>query len=547
MFGDLIEIAQDRPIRRRSEWGTMTVLSRVGRIYCSLPPGELLARNACAATLGKLASQCELSDHVPVVARVCGKSLVSGYRPFVPGWVLGLPCFPDLVRDLAMAEGVAGPGSEDLAPFEKLRELKRVVVKAARRAAEEAGTGECDSPSACLHWIARARSSVRACDLDRLRDIVGRAPRLSPFFDCVGGVVVDPHALQQFSHSCVRDEINEQIKELRESELPGEETVPRMISCMLASRLDRRRVGGFRGLLFWGRGAGSLMTPLGTSRGIGRRSSTTLGAVMLRLMPFGGFIQQCPGGLEPISREEFYEICAVNRRFTPGPDGVFHRTWKACGQEAHDVLYDCYLMFMRSGIAPTWFNSARMVFIPKTGDEEYCESVAAEPGDLRPLSLSNCDHKLICVAVCCTLRRMCDSTVHEAQRGFRRGKLLTDNVLSLNAFTERQLILGAPLPTQILMDIKAAFPSVLWPWVFFVLEKMGCPWWLVNAVKALYHGSSVTLSLGSTAGPGFLLSFGALSSTLLFGLSPLLLVILMRLCLPLLMTLAFLVVTCVSA
>ena len=116
--------------------------------------------------------------------------------------------------------------------------------------------------------------------------------------------------------------------------------------------------------------------------------------------------------------------------------------------------------------------------------------------------------KLVCVAVCCSLRRICDSTVHEAQRWFRRGKLLTDNVLPLNAYTERHLILGGSLPAQILMDIKAAFPSVLWSWVFFVLEKMGCHWWLANAIEALYRGSSVTLSLGSTAGPGFLLSSG---------------------------------------
>ena len=138
----------------------------------------------------------------------------------------------------------------------------------------------------------------------------------------------------------------------------------------------------------------------------------------------------------------------------------------------------------------------------------YCGSVAAEPGDLRPLSSSNCDHKLVCVAGCCSSRRICDSTVHEAQRGFRKGKQLTDNVLSLDAFTERHLILGAPLPAQILMDIKAVFPSVLWLWVLFVLERMGCPWWLVNAVKALYRGSSVTPSLGSTVGPGFLVSSG---------------------------------------
>ena len=111
-----------------------------------------------------------------------------------------------------------------------------------------------------------------------------------------------------------------------------------------------------------------------------------------------------------------------------------------------------------------------MVFIPKTESEGYCESVAAEPGDLRPLSLSNCDHKLVCIAVCCALRRICDGTVHGAQRGFRKGKQLTDNVLSLNAYTECHVVLGAACPAQVL-DIKAAFTSVLWSWVFLSLRK----------------------------------------------------------------------------
>ena len=83
----------------------MVVLSRIDRIYSNLPPGELLARNACAATLGKLASQCELSDHVPVVARVCGRSVVSGYHPFVPDWVLGLLVFLILLEALRLLRG----------------------------------------------------------------------------------------------------------------------------------------------------------------------------------------------------------------------------------------------------------------------------------------------------------------------------------------------------------------------------------------------------------------------------------------------------------
>ena len=432
-FGDLIEIAQDRPTRRRSEGGSMTVLSRVDRICSNTPPGELLARNACAAMLGKLTSQCELSDHVPVVARLCGRAAVTGFRPFVPNWVLGLSCFPDLVRDLSMAEGLTGPGGDDLSPFGKLKGFRRVIVKAARRAAEEAKVRECDSPSACLHWISRAKGAVRARDLDRLWDIVGRAPRLSACL--IGGCsVVDAFALQQFCHLCVRGGINEQINGPKESELPEEEKSAKKnkLHARLSSWSPKgRRVSGVAVL---GKGGGVSGDPFQDIRGHWEKVFNSGGGSDAAAGALGEFVQKCPGDLEPISRDEFYKVCDVNRRSAPGPDGVSYRTWKACEREAHDIHYDCYLKILRSGTAPSWFNSARVVFIPKADDEEYCESVAAEPGDLRPLSLSNCDHKLVCVAVCCALRRICDDTVHGAQRGFRKGRQLTDNVLALNAY-----------------------------------------------------------------------------------------------------------------
>ena len=259
-FDALIEIAQDRLIRRRGEGGSVIVLSRADRIYSNIPPGELLARNACAATLGKLTSQCELSDHVLVVARLCGKAAVTGFGPFVPNWVLGLSCFPDLVRDLSMAEGLTG--SDDLTPFDKLKGLKRVVVKAARRAAEEAKLGECVSPSSCLHWMSRAKGAVRARDFDRLRDIVGRAPGLF-FLNCDDCSVVDSLALQQFCHFCVRDEINEHINDFKESELPEEEKSAKKnkLHARLSSWSPKgRRVSGVAVL---GKGGGVSCDPFG--------------------------------------------------------------------------------------------------------------------------------------------------------------------------------------------------------------------------------------------------------------------------------------------
>ena len=83
------------------------------------------------------------------------------------------------------------------------------------------------------------------------------------------------------------------------------------------------------------------------------------------------------------------------------------------------MIYDCYLEIMRGGSAPRWFNAARMVFIPKPSDDSPLEPGVVHSSELRPLTLSNCDQKLVGIAVCFTLRTVCDAVVHGSQRGFR--------------------------------------------------------------------------------------------------------------------------------
>ena len=73
-------------------------------------------------------------------------------------------------------------------------------------------------------------------------------------------------------------------------------------------------------------------------------------------------------------------------------------------------------------------------------------------------------------------------TVHS---GFRRGRLITDSVLELAARIMRGLYTGARCPVLILIGIKAAFPSVAWDWLWYVLDLMDCPGWLLRAVRAL--------------------------------------------------------------
>ena len=64
----------------------------------------------------------------------------------------------------------------------------------------------------------------------------------------------------------------------------------------------------------------------------------------------------------------------------------------------------------------------------------------------------------------------------------------------------KALYTGARCPALLLLDIKAAFPSVAWDWLWNVLDVMGCPGWLVCAVRALYIDSTAQLAAGGLRG-----------------------------------------------
>ena len=211
---------------------------------------------------------------------------------------------------------------------------------------------------------------------------------------------------------------------------------------------------------------------------------------------FSRFVQKCPEGIEPLGREEFRSICGVARRSAPGPDGIGHMAWRACGEVAAYLVYECYKSILSGGVVPSWFNKSTLVFIPKGEPGAGGVGVQARPGDLRPLSLGNADQKLVALAINVSLGRVCEGTVHSAQRGFRRGELLTDNVIELEARIMKELYTGARCPALLLIDIEAAFPSVAWDWLWYVLDLLDCPEWLVCAAKALYIDSSAQLAAG---------------------------------------------------
>ena len=73
-------------------------------------------------------------------------------------------------------------------------------------------------------------------------------------------------------------------------------------------------------------------------------------------------------------------------------------------------------------------------------------------------------------------------------------------MLELEARIMKELCTGARCPVLLLIDIKVAFPSVAWDWLWYVLDLMDCPEWPVRAVKALYIDSTAQLAAGGLRG-----------------------------------------------
>ena len=97
--------------------------------------------------------------------------------------------------------------------------------------------------------------------------------------------------------------------------------------------------------------------------------------------------------------DAFANITKRTINSAPGPDGIPFHAWKAAGEEHVRVLYNIYCELLEGAPLPKDLNHAFLALIPK-GDEEGDDVlVTRTPCNLRPLSLSNTDAKILASAL----------------------------------------------------------------------------------------------------------------------------------------------------
>jgi endonuclease/exonuclease/phosphatase family metal-dependent hydrolase len=485
-LSNLVELHQPDFTHCRMNEGRVRHLSRIDRVYTSIPSCELLDMWAVASVWGSF--DAVPSDHLPVSVKMSRKpSAVSSVviRP----WVAKSADFGEAVRrlwSLRACESAIGA----------LQELKDCMRAAAREVVESERSPVCGLLKSKLYAATLMVRAVRAGDYRAARKAQRLLPRLADFVD-INSLAADVEGLYAYTASLNRADAEVDLAALAHGsadEAGAADAASRDVkragvlrrSCawrLRRPRVQLRAIVGEDGCLAaTPEEAGRLLVghwqPVFESREIDRDAACE----------FLSYAQPlCEGVQFECSREVVAQCIGATKDSCPGPDGVPYAAWRAADGIAAEVVHDALVAVLEgSEELPEQFNVANMVLLPKGEVETGVEWVSKAAADTRPLCLSNTDSKMFALVLNWNLSVVCQRGVSSCQRGFVRGRRIEECILGLESSAACASMVNVRTAAAILFDFRVAFPSLAHDWIYLVLDKIGVPARWIALVRKLY-------------------------------------------------------------
>ena len=140
------------------------------------------------------------------------------------------------------------------------------------------------------------------------------------------------------------------------------------------------------------------------------------------------FVQQAPDDINwALDQAEFDDLLALKKDSAPGPDGIPYGVYRCAGGLGSKFLFRAYKAALEGSTIPTCFAESKTVFIPRTSDTDDLGRIIRSPDALRPLTLSNCDCKILTSAICRGLHWYTMRCIHPSQRCIS-SRQMTDNI-----------------------------------------------------------------------------------------------------------------------
>ena len=178
-----------------------------------------------------------------------------------------------------------------------------------------------------------------------------------------------------------------------------------------------------------------------------------------------------------IDKNEFDELMAAEKDSTPAPDGIPY-----------------------SGTIPALFAESRTVFIPKSSDVDNNGTIVRSPEALRPLTLCNCDCKILTTAICRGLHWYAMRCISSRQ--------MTDNIFEIET-TALAHVACAPRESGFFFDRFCS--CVSWCQSLLDLPRTGkteLPEFICRFLRRIYYDSTTNVEFAGTTRGQFLMARG---------------------------------------
>ena len=224
---------------------------------------------------------------------------------------------------------------------------------------------------------------------------------------------------------------------------------------------------------------------------------------------------------DPITNEQLWQTLKNTQDSCPGPDGIPYSYIRATWDWFGPVLLKAWEYSLQTKKLAESHKLSWLRLIPKTGKNPR------ELKNWRPITLSNCDHKLITKTISGKMTENISRIISGSQTAYLKNRSISDNLrlaVLANKLAKKDTSMKGVL---IALDAKKAFDSVNHQYIRDVLAKIGLAE-MVHTFDLLYSESRVDILINNKLCKGYGIGNGvkqgdALSCTLfILAMEPLL-------------------------
>ena len=169
---------------------------------------------------------------------------------------------------------------------------------------------------------------------------------------------------------------------------------------------------------------------------------------------------------EEITLKEMYEALLQCKDTAPGLDGIPYSVYKVFWNQIGFIVKEAWDYSLEIGRIPDSHRESVITILPKEGKDQ------SDIKNWRPITLTNCDAKIITKTLALRINPMLDSIIDPAQTAYIPGRSVMDNLRSnkfLKDYCNKQNIRAALTS----LDARKAFDSVSHEYIDQVLEHYG--------------------------------------------------------------------------